>query len=553
MATKYLTQPVIWRSFDSDALFSEVGIDREPVLDKRDGNIKLRVFDGVTPGGNPIGGGLLNAVSKPSLVSPLNTAVNISVSPILTSSSYNAVNSGVNTHASTRWQIASDNLFTTVVYDSGEDASNLINIDLSTVTLPLDYETTYFVRVRHKSVTGFESEWSTISSFTTAPAYATGVFTNKLFSTVDNTASPLLGESISVSDDGKTILAGAWGSDNPASAAGSASFFYKDVNGNWSGATQIFASDKTGDDNFGEVVAISGNGQVAVIGAQGESSNGGSAYIFTRSGNSWIERTKITSPNANAQFPTSIAISTDGSTIALGEHTYNSLQGRVAVYTRSGDVWSQQGSYITASDYAANAQFGSAVALSSDGNLMIIGASGANGGVISSGKLYIFTRTGTTWTQRNTLTANTPIAYEFMGHSISLSKDGTTLAVGSATSNGNVYIFNGNQYTWTQSAVILSESAYFGSTLSISGNGEVLVIGSPNDVIGGVSNSGSAYIYAKNNTSWIMVNKLTKTIPTEWDKFGVSVDISEDGLVVFIGCRGDSEFSNAAGAVFIYE
>lgn len=50
MATKYLTQPVIWRSFDSDALFSEVGIDREPVLDKRDGNIKLRVFDGVTPG-----------------------------------------------------------------------------------------------------------------------------------------------------------------------------------------------------------------------------------------------------------------------------------------------------------------------------------------------------------------------------------------------------------------------------------------------------------------------------------------------------------------------
>ena len=304
----------------------------------------------------------------------------------------------------------------------------------------------------------------------------------------------------------------------------------------------------------------------------------------------------------------SIAISRDGNTMAVGapyesssargingNQNDNSMYaaGAVYVFTRQGVAWTQQ-AYVKASNPGQSDHFGSSIALSADGNTMAVaayfessGAAGVNGNqdddsLKQSGAVYVFTRTGATWTQQAYLKASNPGRAgrsddEFgdgdqFGYSISLSGDGNTLAVGAPTEDSNAQTINGNQaddsavssgatYVFTRTAGIWSQQAYiksstseagdlFGFSVALSFNGDTLAAsafderGSARTINGRHDNmangSGAVFVFTRSAGAWMeqAYIKGSKNEPT--DQLGYSVAISDDGNTIAAGA-GDED------------
>src|SRR6266852_1681409 len=234
---------------------------------------------------------------------------------------------------------------------------------------------------------------------------------------------------------------------------------------------------------------------------------------------------KASNTGAADEFGFAVALSSDGNTLAVGApgeasagiETDNSApsEGAVYVYTRSGATWTQQ-AYIKASNAEAGDQFGTSVALSSNGNTLAVGATGEDssatgiGGsqtdntAASAGAVYVFARSGATWTQQAYVKASNTDAGDQYGFSVALSSDGNTLAVGAvsesssatgiggnqadntAASAGAVYVFTRNVVgVWTQQAYVKASNTgagdLFGFSVALSGDGNTLAVGAASE------------------------------------------------------------------------
>lgn len=260
------------------------------------------------------------------------------------------------------------------------------------------------------------------------------------------------GESVSIS--GNTVIIGAPGYGPGASGTPSyphtPGFAYVFVrNGStWTQQQKLLASDGAIDDFFGGSVAISG--ETAIIGAffddVGTTTDKGSAYVYVRNGTIWTQQQKITSTNSltNKLFGRSVGL--DGNNAVVGENTggfSNGDPGSAYIFTRSGTVWSQQ-QRITADDGLQRDLFGESVAIS--GYLVVVGADGDDiGNNSAQGSVYIFSGNGTTWTQRQKLTASDGAADDGFGSGVAVS--GSNLIVGAylddnpASDKGSAYVF----------------------------------------------------------------------------------------------------------------
>ena len=349
------------------------------------------------------------------------------------------------------------------------------------------------------------------------------------------------------------------------------SFTLSFVNVSWTAATQeakIQASDAQASDQFGTSVSISSDGNTAIVGSRLEDtvgSNAGSAYIFTRSGTTWSQEAKIQASDAQAddQFGWSVSISDDGNTAIIGarlEDTTATSAGSAYIFTRSGSTWSQEAK-IQASDAQADDQFGHSVSISSDGNTAIIGAPDENTPAIGAGSAYIFTRSGTTWSQQAKIQASDAQANDEFGHSVSISSDGNTAIVSSnkedttATDAGSAYIFTRSGSTWSQEAKIqasdVEASDFFGYSVSISSDGNTAIVSARGeDTVG--SNAGSAYIFTRSGTTWSQEAKIQASDAEADDQFGYSVSISSDGNTAIIGARFEDTTATSAGSAYIF-
>ena len=248
------------------------------------------------------------------------------------------------------------------------------------------------------------------------------------------------------------------------------------------------ASNTNGDDFFGQSVSLSDDGSTLAVGASFEASsatgiNGsqtdntasgaGAVYVFTRSGTTWSQQAYLKASNTEGddRFGITVSLSGDGNTLAVGAPSEDSnatgingdqadnsksSAGAVYVFTRSGTTWSQQ-AYIKASNTDGGDTFGSTISLSDDGNTLAVGAStedsnatGINGdqadnSVPKAGAVYVFTRSGTTWSQQAYIKASNTDGGDTFGSTISLSDDGNTLAVGASTEDSNATGINGDQ------------------------------------------------------------------------------------------------------------
>jgi hypothetical protein len=303
----------------------------------------------------------------------------------------------------------------------------------------------------------------------------------------------------------------------------------------------------------------------------------------------------------------SVAVSSDGSTMAIGapfesggatgvngnqndNSTYAS--GAVYVFTRQGDSWTQQ-AYVKASNPGQSDHFGSSVALSRDGNTMAVSAyweasaaTGVDGNqndnsIPQAGAVYVFTRTGSTWTQQAYIKAsNTGRAGEGdtfgdgdqFGFSLALSGDGNTLAAGAITEdsgaqqiNGNqnddaaqsagaVYVFARTGRTWAQQAYLKTAhdeaGDLFGFSVALSFDGNTLAAAAFDEDGGGrginpahnnlSANSGALYVFTRRNGNWNQQAYIKASRGETSDGFGFATAISEDGNTVAVGAGDEA-------------
>ncbi len=252
---------------------------------------------------------------------------------------------------------------------------------------------------------------------------------------------------------------------------------------------------------------------------------------------------------ANTRLGTSVAISADGNTAVYGANAVGGGVGATAISTRSGGVWSSL-DFLPASGYIGNSYQGSAVAISADGKTIISGGFGDNGGV---GAAWIFTNTNGVWKQQAKLkgTGYGTFTTPKMGCSVALSADGNTAAFGGSGDNsnsGSVWIFVRTDSVWKQQQLIASTSAAadFGSAVSLSADGNTLLIGSE----GENTNVGAAFVYIRNGSNWVSQRKLVGTGSIFNSHQGKAVALSADGNTALVGGYFDS---TARGACWLYK
>jgi len=308
---------------------------------------------------------------------------------------------------------------------------------------------------------------------------------------------------------------------------------------------KLTALDGAANDHFGCSVSLSSDGNTALIGAQGENSSQGAAYVFvySESTSSWTEQQKLTASDGawSENFGISVSLSSDGNTALIGANGKKSgddwYVGAAYVFVRSGSTWSEQG-ILTASVRANGDNFGNSVSMSSDGNTALIGAFGKSS---SQGAAYVFVRSGSTWSQQQILTA---AGSYYFGNSVSLSSDGNTALIGAFLSNsyqGAAYVFVRSVGTWNTTPQILTASdgaAYdqFGNSVSMSSDGNTALIGA----FGKSSSQGAAYVFVRSGSTWSQQGeKLTASDGAAYDNFGISVSLSSDGNTALIGADGE--------------
>jgi hypothetical protein len=358
----------------------------------------------------------------------------------------------------------------------------------------------------------------------------------------DGTAFAHLGWSVALSGD--TAIVGAI-TDDPGGVTnqGSAYIFVRS-GATWTQQQKLLASDGAANDQFGNSVAISG--QTAVVGAEladvGAATDRGAAYVFVRNGTVWTQQQKLlaTDGAATDQFGRSVAIS--GGTIVVGapldDLGSNLNAGSAYVFLRSGtSTWTQQ-QQLTASGGLGSDLFGESVAISQ--NTIIVGAHLDDvGSAANQGSAYIFTRSGTTWTQQQQLFGSDSAAGDRFGSRVSISQEtavvGATLAdVSMRVDQGAAYVFVRNGTTWSQQAKLVSPDGaagdIFGSDVAI--DSDIIVIGAQFDDVGANANQGSAHVFERAGTTWTHRRQLTSAPAAHSDRFGNSVSVSGDKIIV---------------------
>ncbi|MCK7595529.1 fibronectin type III domain-containing protein [Pseudomarimonas salicorniae] len=388
------------------------------------------------------------------------------------------------------------------------------------------------------------------------------------------------------------------------------------------------ASNTEANDRFGFALALSGDTLVVgapyeASGATGvdgnESDNGayasGAAYVFVRSGNTWVQQAYLKASNTGAddQFGRSVAI--DGDTMVVGawledsdataingDQSSNAAQnsGAAYVFVRSGGVWSQQ-AYLKASNAQFQDQFGWSVSI--DGDTLVVGAhqesSGATGidgdqsdnTAPSSGAAYVFVRSNGNWSQQAYLKASNSESNDRFGHAVAI--HGNTLAIGAvgeassatgvdgdqgdngANSSGATYVFLRSAGTWTQQAYLKASNTgnfdAFGTSVGL--DGDMLVVGAFNEASNAVGvngdgannaapGSGAAYVFVRSGGSWGEQAYLKASNTGNYDTFGNSVAISGDVIAVgapyessdATGVDGDggNDDLSESGAAYLY-
>jgi hypothetical protein len=260
----------------------------------------------------------------------------------------------------------------------------------------------------------------------------------------------------------------------------------------------------------GSSVALSSDGNTALVGGSNDNNGKGAVWIFTRQNGAWTQQgSKLirTDGAGAALLGNRASLSADGNTAIVGGPSYSNYTGGAWIFIRQNGTWIQQGSRLAGTGTTENDLQGISVDISSDGNTAILGGLGHNGRI---GAAWIFTRQGAVWTQQSKLVGSGSIGTAYQGSSVSLSSDGNTAVVGGSfddAGKGAVWMFTRQGGTWTQLGSKLvgagaAGSAQIGSSAAISSDGNTIIAGGPAD-----NNP-------KKGAAWIFIPETVSEVPT---------------------------------------
>lgn len=348
------------------------------------------------------------------------------------------------------------------------------------------------------------------------------------------------GESCSISKDGSIIAIGA---PNIDTGLGLVQVFeYSSTTNSW----MQLGSNLTGTstmDFFGESVAMTANGQVLVVGSRTNYSDSGRADVFEFYNGNWTQKgSSIYGKNLGDWFGQSVAINDSGNIVAVGAPNNDdagSDAGQVRVYGFINGDWTLLGNNINGE--SSLDQFGRSVSLSSDGEIVAIGApsNDANSTVNNSGHVRVFEYYNGSWTPLGSEING--IANSWSGYSVSISNSGDTVAIGAPNliTEGGVSVYYFNTGSWTKigsdiKGLEVDDNA--GWSVSLSGDGSKIAVGAPNNDGPTYSNNsmGQVLVFELLNGNWYSLGQAIYGNDTEnWS--GESVTISDNGKVVGIG------------------
>jgi FG-GAP repeat len=373
----------------------------------------------------------------------------------------------------------------------------------------------------------------------------------------EETGGEDFGFSVALSSDGNTALIGGYGEQN--NSAGAAWVFTRSGSTWTQQGKKLTGGEEVGVGMFGWRVALSSDGNTALIGGPGDHGGGsfaqgrGAAWVFTRSGSTWTQQGKKIAPTEEAAtgfFGVSVALSGDGNTALVGCACGN-LAGAAVAYTRSGSTWMQQGGPLTGGEESGAGYFGWSVALSENGNTALIGGAYDNS---SAGAAWVFTRSGSTWSQQGKkLTGSEESGAGAFGSSVALSTDGNTALIGGDGDNsyvGAAWVFTRSGSTWSQQGKKLtggeeSGKAAFSGKVALSADGNTALIGGSGDNEG----VGAAWVFTRSGSTWSQQGKkLTGKEEVGKGAFGTSVALSSEGNTALLGGEADNSYVGAAWA-----
>ncbi|MEZ5009945.1 MAG: hypothetical protein R2753_17480 [Chitinophagales bacterium] len=315
---------------------------------------------------------------------------------------------------------------------------------------------------------------------------------------------------------------------------------------------RIFASDPGVNDDYGDAISIYGD--LAIVGVQLNDDGGtssGSAYILRKSGGVWTQETKLVAFDdaADDRFGIDVAIAENIAIVGAPlDDDDGANSGSVYIYKYNGSTWNLD-IKLVAFDATAGDQFGISVDLS--GNTLVVGASSDDDGASNNGSVYIYNYDGTNWNFTQKVDPTINIVNGYFGSSIDLSGDRMIVGATWPLSIGAAHIFDFNGTSWVETQRLLASDGgtadNFGGTVSLSGNFAVIGASSDDDL---GTNSGSAYVFEFNGSSWSQINKFLPTDPpNSIDLFGSSVTIEANKML--IGCPGED--GPNSGAVYFYQ
>ncbi|WP_075186068.1 hypothetical protein [Teredinibacter haidensis] len=420
---------------------------------------------------------------------------------------------------------------------------------------------------------------------------------------------------VALSADGNTLAVGAPAEDgnagidgdlgsNAASGAG-AVYIYRKEGLDWTFQTYIKALNAEAGDAFGSALSLSGDGNTLAVGAPFEASsalgvdaddadnsaaNAGAVYVYKRIGDIWLAQSYIkASDTATGDlFGSSVALSTYGETLAVGAPGKASGEGAAYIYTAGEESWLPQAD-LSASNAEAGDSFGYALALTADGDELVVGApyessnstglnmDQADNNAPFAGAAYVYARTGSDWQFDSYIKASNTAENQMLGSAVAISANGKTLALGAPGEASNAYGVNGDEsdtsYPGSGAAYVFSrdasnglvQQAYikasdgdlgdsFGSALSINATGKLLVVAalgedSANDAVdsndsdNSAVDAGAAYVFALDESQWQQLRYVKAPNTDAGDKFGSSISLDASGKVLAIGAPGEDSHS----------
>ena len=368
----------------------------------------------------------------------------------------------------------------------------------------------------------------------------------------EETGNGVFGSSAALSADGNTaLIAGQWDS-----AQAGALWVFTRSGSTWTQqGPKLTATGESGKGLLGVSVALSADGNTALAGGPTDSSKVGAAWVFTRSGSTWTQQAelKAKSPEeiGTGEFGGSVALSADGNTALVGAYGDNGFTGAGWVFTRAGGSWSQQGGKLTASGGVGAPELGYSTALSADGNTALLGGTHDN---TNKGAAWVFTRSAGAWTQSAKLTASDEIGEAELGDSVALSADGSTALASGPQEGGGAgaaWVFTRAGGSWSQQGPKLEAndamgSPRFGWKVALSADGNLALLGGPHDSTG----IGAAWVFARSGSTWTQQGtKLTGVGEEGRALLGTSVALSADGATAL---SGGIEDNGQLGAAWVF-